>query len=353
VAQQHQTPAPCGIAPAPGPAGPAPGPAGPDTGIPELRAVLDGLPQIIWSTRPDGFHDFYNARWYAFTGTTPGSTDGDGWNGLFHPDDQARAWARWRHSLETGEPYEIEYRLRRHDGTYGWVLGRASPIRDAEGRIRRWMGTCTDIEALKAAEALSEMIARELQHRIRNIFAVVNSLLALSSRHRPEAKAFATGAQARIEALARAHEYIRPSGAAEADGTPSLQGLLRALLAPYDEPPGRQVEIEGTDVAVGTGAATSLALVLHELATNAVKHGALSQPAGRLRVTTRIEGDSAIIDWMERGGPPISGPPQREGFGTMLSARALKGTLSATLEQRWDPDGLAAGIRIPLKRLAL
>ena len=96
-----------------------------------FAVLADTMPQMVWSTLPDGSHDYYNARWYEFTGVPPGSTDGEAWNGMFHPDDQERAWARWRHSLATGEPYEIEYRLRHHSGEYRWTLGRALPLRDA------------------------------------------------------------------------------------------------------------------------------------------------------------------------------------------------------------------------------
>ena len=117
-----------------------------------LRGITDTVEQMIWSTRPDGFHDYYNARWYEFTGVPDGSTDGEAWNGMFHPDDQDRAWAVWRRSLETGETYGIEYRLRHRSGRYRWVLGRAKPLRDAAGRIVRWFGTCTDIHDRKLAE---------------------------------------------------------------------------------------------------------------------------------------------------------------------------------------------------------
>ena len=120
-----------------------------------FRILADAMPQMVWSTLPDGNHDYYNARWYAFTGTRAGQTDGDGWNGMFHPDDRERAWARWNHSLASGDPYEIEYRLRRFDGEYRWTLGRAAPLRDHAGRITRWFGTCTDIDDQKrAAEVL-------------------------------------------------------------------------------------------------------------------------------------------------------------------------------------------------------
>ncbi len=118
----------------------------------KFRTIADAMPQMVWSTRPDGFHDYYNDRWYEFTGVPYGSTDGEGWNGMFHPDDQEEAWRRWRHSLETGDAYEVEYRLRHRSGEYRWTLGRALPIRDGEGRIERWFGTCTDIHDFKRAE---------------------------------------------------------------------------------------------------------------------------------------------------------------------------------------------------------
>ncbi|HTU09805.1 MAG TPA: PAS domain-containing protein [Allosphingosinicella sp.] len=126
-----------------------------------FHAMADSIDQMIWSTLPDGYHDYYNNRWYQYTGVPEGSTDGEAWNGMFHPDDQERAWAIWRHSLETGEPYHIEYRLRHRSGTYRWVLGRAQPVRDDEGAIVRWYGTCTDIHDRKVAEeALTESEAR-------------------------------------------------------------------------------------------------------------------------------------------------------------------------------------------------
>jgi PAS domain S-box-containing protein len=126
-----------------------------------FEAIADTIDQMIWSTRPDGFHDYYNRRWYEYTGVPDGSTDGEAWAGMFHPDDQERTWKVWRHSLATGDPYEIEYRLRHRSGAYRWVLGRARPVRGGDGEIVRWYGTCTDIHDLKLAEeALRESEAR-------------------------------------------------------------------------------------------------------------------------------------------------------------------------------------------------
>ena len=134
-----------------------------------FEAIANSIDQMVWSTRPDGFHDYYNQRWYDFTGVPKGSTDGEAWNGMFHPEDQERAWARWRHSLETGEPYHIEYRLRHRSGGYRWVLGRAQPVRNPHGNVTRWFGTCTDIqEIVEAREVLSrsrEELEREIAER--------------------------------------------------------------------------------------------------------------------------------------------------------------------------------------------
>lgn len=134
-----------------------------------FRAITNSVDQMIWSTRPDGFHDFYNQRWYDYTGVPVGSTDGEGWNDMFHPDDQARAWEVWNKSLRTGETYHIEYRLRHHSGQYRWVLGRAQPVRNAEGVITRWFGTCTDIQDIvDARDVLArsrEDLEREVEER--------------------------------------------------------------------------------------------------------------------------------------------------------------------------------------------
>lgn len=132
-----------------------------------LRAITDTMPQIVWSARPDGYHDYFNQRWYDLTGTTVEQTAGEGWNPAFHPDDQGRAWERWRQSLATGEPYEIEHRLRMADGSYRWMLGRALPVRDEDtGEIRRWFGTCTDIEETVAARQTLATSRDELERLI-------------------------------------------------------------------------------------------------------------------------------------------------------------------------------------------
>lgn len=119
----------------------------------EFRFVIEFIPQMVWLTDPQGFHTFFNQRWIDYTGYTVAQSQGtEMWNNLLHPDDQARARQVWGHSLATGADYEIEYRFKGRDGQYRWFLGLAKPIRNAQGQIEQWFGTCTDIHEQKATE---------------------------------------------------------------------------------------------------------------------------------------------------------------------------------------------------------
>jgi two-component sensor histidine kinase len=273
---------------------------------------------------------------------------------MFHPDDQERAWARWRHSLETGEPYEIEYRLRHHSGEFRWVLGRALAIRDAEGTIERWFGTCTDIEDLKRSEEARDLLANELSHRIKNIFAVVGGLVSLTSRGDETAKPFAQAFRERLNALSLAHEYVRPHAAGEGvpvDDGQSVHGLMRTLVRPYADIASARFVFEGDDALIGAKTATALALVMHEQATNAVKYGALANDSGRVVITgTRADGNYELV-WREEGGPALEGPPSRRGFGTDMAARSAAGQLGGRIEHLWEPGGLVMRLVVPLDNL--
>ena len=321
----------------------------------QFRVLADAMPQMVWATQPDGFHDYYNARWYEFTGVPAGTTDGEGWNDMFHVDDQERAWTVWRHSLETGEPYEIEYRLKHHSGTYRWTLGRAVAIRDDDGQITRWFGTCTDIDELKKLEQGRELVSQELSHRIKNIFAVVTALVALSARQYPEAKAFSASLRTRIAALARAHEFVRPHTETSKPtiGATTLHAFLADLFKAYaDEAGAPRVVIQGDDAVFDDQAATSVALLFHELATNAAKYGSLSEKAGQVALSTALEEDRFILTWTETGGPPVSGTPSRNGFGSSLATLSVQGQLGGRLEREWRPEGLHIVVDLPATALA-
>jgi PAS domain S-box-containing protein len=319
-----------------------------------FRTLADAFPHMVWSTLPDGFHDYYNARWYEFTGVPEGSTDGEAWNGMFHADDQERAWARWRHSLASGEPYEIEYRLRHHSGEYRWVLGRAMPMHGEDGAIIRWMGTCTEIHEQKAHAEQNELLSRELSHRIKNIFAVVGGLIGLSARRQPEHRAFAADLQARIAALGRAHEFVRPHSERSRPQivAESLLAVIRDILSPYPAMADHRITVSGDDLRIDDRAATPIALLVHELATNAVKYGALGSDTGTIALTVTREGDECLLTWTERGGPALSGDPERSGFGTQLTELSVVSQLGGSLERNWDRDGLEVAVRVPVRALA-
>lgn len=318
-----------------------------------FRTLADTMPQMVWSTRPDGFHDYYNARWYEFTGVPEGTTDGEGWNGMFHPDDQERAHQVWAHSLATGEPYHIEYRLRHHSGAYRWTLGLALPIRDSNGQIVRWFGTCTDIHETKLVAEERELVAQELSHRIKNIFAVLTGIISLSARTRPEVKSFAEELRQRIYALGEAHDFVRPhSQASQSPETQgSLQALILRLMQPYERDGQPRIVLSGDDTPIDDGAATPLALLFHELATNSAKYGALSVDEGRVDLAGHNDGERYHLSWKELGGPPVSGSVELSGFGSRLITLSVEGQMRGSIERLWEPDGLRVEIDLPVDAL--
>jgi PAS domain S-box-containing protein len=127
-------------------------------------------------------HEYYNKRWYEFTGTSVEHTLGEGWIQMFHPDDRERAWQHWQHSLSTGEPYEIEYRLLKHTGEFVWVLGRAAPIYNLNGEIIKWFGTCTDIHEQKMLQQQKEDFISIASHELKTPLTSLSASLQFLER---------------------------------------------------------------------------------------------------------------------------------------------------------------------------
>lgn len=152
------------------------------------RLLADMIPQHIWTTDADGYHNYFSRRWYEYSGTTPEQVQGEGWMAALHPDDRERTLARWRHSLRTGEPYAIEYRFRDAAGAYRWFLGQAMPQRDESGRILRWFGTLTDIDDRKRLDQERERaLAREREVReqvTRTLESITDGFLAVDREWR-------------------------------------------------------------------------------------------------------------------------------------------------------------------------
>ncbi|MDC0886664.1 PAS domain-containing protein [Altererythrobacter sp.] len=307
-----------------------------------LRFMLDSVPDIAWSAHPGPVFDQFNARWSDITGAATPAEVAD-WEQFIHPDDWAATSEKFADSVARAEPYEDQWRLKLADGTYRWVLSRAVPTHD-DPATARWFGTLTDIDDSYRRGEQRELLADELAHRIKNIFAVVNGLISLRSRDKPEAKTFASELAETIHALGRAQDFVRPLTDTKGD---SLHGLLDVLTAPYGKDDTPQVHVTGDVVNIGIRAATPMALIFHELATNSAKYGALSVAEGRIDVDLVTDGPSVSITWAETGGPPTSAPTGKTGFGSRLLRMSVESQLSGAFEQEWLPTGLCVKLTIP------
>ncbi len=308
-----------------------------------LRALADSIPAIAWSSDGEGNFDYFNRQLLEFTGD--GSHE-DG--GAIHPDDFKQADDRWRECLRTGETYEVMHRIRRHDGQYRWMMARAVPVLGADGRPARWFGTAVDVHDAHELSESRDLLARELSHRIKNIFAVVASLVSLAIRKRPENKAFGDELIDTFRALGRAHDYVRPAGSERRRG---LHGMLEDLFSPYRIGGSARVTVHGDDARIAGRAATPLALVFHELATNSAKYGALSADDGMIDLTVTDQGQAMILRWEEHGGPPPAGE-LTEGFGSRLVEMSVTGQLGGRWERRFEPDGLVCELTVSKDAIA-
>jgi two-component sensor histidine kinase len=227
------------------------------------------------------------------------------------------------------------------------------PMRDDEGEIIRWIGTCTDIHIAKETAAQNEILSRELSHRIKNVFAVIGGLIGLSARNEPSQKQFARELQQRVAALGRAHEFVRPhsSHSAPRQLPGRLHGVIKEILAPYPALAEGRIRLAGDDVAVDDRGATPITLLVHELATNASKYGALTALDGKVQVTTVVNDGTLELCWVEDGGPEVTGAPDQTGFGTMLSELSIVQQLGGTIDRDWLRSGLVVTARVALARL--
>lgn len=244
----------------------------------------------------------------------------------------------------------FETQRRRKDGSLVHVALTVSPIRDEDGVIVGASKIARDISERVHAQQQQTLLMREMNHRIKNLFALTRRLISLSARSATSVEELTKKLRERLTALARAHD-LTISG--EADGnraSTDLLSLVRAILSPYEADHREGLEIAGPEVSVGGSALTPLALVLHELATNAAKSGALSSPQGRLTVELVREDETVTLHWRERGGPAIAGVPAQVGFGSKLEKATLTG-LGATIEREWNPEGLSLSLIVRVERL--
>ncbi len=279
---------------------------------------------------------------------------------LLTPPDRHNEEPEILDRIKRGETVGLYETVRQHkNGTLIEISLKVSPIKMHSGEVVGASTIMHDITERKRTQERQELLLREMSHRVTNVLAVANGLVALSASSATDPKAMARAIQERLTAYTRAHELTRPGliGGDEAQSQrTTFQKLIEVIVAPYAgfETLGGHscVEIDGEDVTISGAAVTGLALVLHEFTTNAAKYGSLSTPAGKVHLNCSRTASDFVVTWSEKGGPLIDGPPKKQGFGGILAYRTVKGQFDGELTYRWDPAGLVIHMRLPLLRLS-
>jgi PAS domain S-box-containing protein len=318
-----------------------------------LRAVYETLQTGIAEVSLDGRILDTNEAFCRIVGYGREELKALDYQRLTHPDDLAADEDAYRR-LQAGEiaSYRLEKRYLRRDGAAVWVDLSTSLVRDAHGRPRYGLGAVQDITERKAAQARQELLLAELSHRVKNMLAVIQAIAIQTAARAGSTAAFVEGFRGRLGALAAAHDLLTATGWRSV----SLADLARRTLAPLAGGGDGRLALDVADVPLGPALAQSLALALHELATNAAKHGALSAPEGQVRLEAGVaagagEGGELRLVWREEGGPPVARPTAR-GFGTTLLGRALAHQHSGRVELEWARQGLLCRMSLPLDETA-
>ncbi len=256
------------------------------------------------------------------------------------------------------DPYETV--RRRKDGSLVEVSLTLSPVKNAEGTIIGVSEIARDITERRRAQEQQNLLLREMSHRVKNFFAVTSGLVTLSARSARTPADMAEAVRERLVALARAHGLTRP-GLINGNGKPcqdtTLHALVQTIFAPYVDPERSKDHgffiITGPCLQIGGNSVTSIALIMHELATNAAKYGALSSPGGYIHIDWSVQQAELLLTWKEHGGPPLDGPAEREGFGSSLVCRLVTGQFGGQLSYDWKPKGLIIRLSMPLERLTM
>jgi len=268
-----------------------------------------------------------------------------------HPADRDRVRAAFAATRSVAGSYEIDFRICLGE-VVRWISARGQGA--DEGIVDGVMfGIFLDVTGRKQAEEGSELLAGEMSHRVKNLLAIATGLTQLTARSASSVEEMTGELTQRLTSLGRAHDLVRPLPGEQ--GKAALLGdLLSVLLAPYDETAAfsGRIRVAVTRMGVGERTATTLAMVIHELATNSVKYGALSCAVGSLDVSSRTDGDHICLIWAETGGPTITEQTELKGFGSRLIARSVSSQLGGELLYDWQETGLVVTVRMRQDRLA-
>lgn len=264
-----------------------------------------------------------------------------------HPDDLEETARRLEQATVDGEPFQIEKRYLKPDGSYVWTIANITRLVDERGRPSGFLSVTADITERREAERVRVLLLAELNHRVKNNLATVQALARQTRRSSSGPADFETAFDARLMALSRAHDLLM----GETWSSASLAEIGGAVLAPYDLDERQRIVISGPLVRLSPTAAVTMTMALHELATNAAKFGALSLGEGHVVIEWAIDPESRSLDfaWRETGGPSVS-PPARRGYGTRLIERGVVQELGGEARLDFSEDGVVCRIRVPLSQ---
>ncbi|SKC73149.1 CheR family methyltransferase [Pseudoxanthomonas indica] len=314
-----------------------------------LRSLMEGIPQLVWRAVDDGHWTWSSPQWAAYTGLSEVNTLGQNWLTALHPDDREATLLAWQQA-EDKSAFHIEHRIfNSGEGAYRWFNTKAMPVVDDTGVIIEWLGTSTEVHDLRRLQGEQQLMVAELQHRTRNLLAVVQSIARQTAKETDDLQAFSGVLEDRLAALSRAQGLLSQPEA-EAITLGNLLAMELGAVAGHANP--ERITLEGPDVPLRRSAIQILALAIHELTTNSRKYGALSEGRGRLNVQWRIEGDAdepmLSIDWLEEDIDTSDASQLGGGYGRQLIERGIPHNLGGQTTYELGPHRLHCTIRVPL-----
>ena len=313
-----------------------------------LRVLVEGVPQQVWRAERGGLWTWSSPQWHRYTGLSEAESRGNNSLAAVHPDDREALMTAW-YAAANSHVFEVECRIRNMERVgYRWFRGRATPLLDPQGQVVEWLGTFTDVHDMRVLQGRQEVLLAELQHRVRNIMAVIRTVAARTAENSATVADYAARLGGRLEAFARTQVILTRHAGVGVD----LEEMVRdELMAQTTQ--GGQVDIGGPHVRLSAKAAEVLTLAVHELATNAVKHGALSRPDGSVRVRWDVANDGGemllTLGWTETGTGVRLTEPLRKGFGTELIEQRVPYELNGTGRLDILPEGMEAVISFLLR----
>jgi PAS domain S-box-containing protein len=308
-----------------------------------FRTMADSAPAPVWITGVDGGVEFVNAAFADFFGRSRDSLLGDTWIALIHPEDVAAIGARRAAAWVDLSSYTFEGRFRRNDGVYRWMVANAKPRIDMDGRFQGYVGLAMDLSDVKAAELRQRLLINELNHRVKNTLASVQSIARQTLRADETPIHVREQLLDRLLAMSAAHDVLTRESWEGAD----IHEVVHQAVRPFtDDHDSARILIEGPDLRIGPNAALALSLALHELGTNAVKYGAFSSLTGSVTINWDLASDGlTAVRWKETGGPWVSAPT-RKGFGSRLLDGGLTADLGGRPQLIFARDGVEAVLPI-------